>query len=240
MKTKYSKHFFMYTTGLLVMSHSLSAESKIGSREISEEILQEIIAQDNIEETENIEKEIAFNDWQSSWNATNPRTHYQIDGVEPNQNLVRLTDCSEWKISPYDLQKMDTWSAGQEVIIEVDNNSWVNAVRSGQPYIYRLINIYNKSSVRAILSLGSDNTNPLYRHVDSLLKSGNQLSLNGPSKNDATFWRVSSSDSTLFQEWKMDDSVIIGYVKKAWLFSNKYDTILINANLNHYVRAEQI
>ena len=51
---------------------------------------------------------------------------------------------------------------------------------------------------------------------------------------NGTTWTISSNDLFIFNEWAINDTIILGS-NDSW-FSN-YDSLLINVNMNNFVRA---
>lgn len=240
MTRKGSNHFKAYCTafimGLVSLSATESQEIEVGKRPIPQDILEKIFNQEEQCPTCTEESTCTFNNWSGSWTSPHSTSFYETLDFEPETHLIRLTDGSQWKVSPSDLHKLSGWKAAQPITIEVDNWSWGYLTLGNKHYIYRLVNATTGSSVEALLYKGSNINSPQYRQIEGLLKSSLQVSL-----NDGSTWAVSSSDYLLFQEWVIKDTVVIGSVKKGWFdCCNNYHYILINVDSNHFVRAKKL
>jgi hypothetical protein len=57
------------------------------------------------------------------------------------------------------------------------------------------------------------------------------------SLEDNSSWKVADDDGFILEEWEANDTIIIGS-NDSWF--SAYDTILINVNMNNYVRAKSL
>lgn len=239
MTPKYSNPFTVYATAFFIGISSLcraeSEEVEVGTRPLSQEVLEKILKQEEqCPACPEGEKTCTFNAWSGEWAPTSPTTFYEILDFETDGNLIRITDGSQWKVAPNN--KMSGWRTGQGITIEVDNWSWGYLTSSSKQYVYRLVNQVTGTSVEALLYKGSNVQSPYYRQVEGLLKNSLQVSL-----NDHSSWAVMTSDSLLYNEWLVNDTIIIGSVRKGWFdCCNAYNYILINVDSNHFVRAKKL
>ena len=148
-----------------------------------------------------------------------------------NLDTLQLDDGSEWKVDGNDLHRLHYWQAGHSMTITADRG-WIDAVNSRKPFLYRLINQSRRSEVSANLFLGSSKYLPAYAEVGAISKGALQTYLTNGSG-----WTISSDDIELFDQWQTGHTIIVGIYDR-WFTS--YDYILINVDLNHYVRANQL
>lgn len=149
--------------------------------------------------------------------------HY-IDRFSALGNTVDMEDGAVWKISRYDAPKVLTWSGDHPIMI-TQNHRWFSQ------YNYRIINQATGESLEANLYLGPFHNGPYTRYIVSIdLYHGCAI------LNDGTHWKVSPYDAYLFDQWRLHDTVIIGYNSG---YDSSYQGLLINVNMNCSVRAEQ-
>ncbi len=143
---------------------------------------------------------------------------------------IELEDGSWWKISSSDSWILSGWQVGDFVTI-TPNTGWFSSAR------FLIQNKSRGTHVKAEIEVGPETYGPYSWLVQSLdVFSGivclAQQSINGVTQ---TYWKVDFSDNYLLREWAVNDTVIVG-VNDNWFSS--YDNILINVNMNHFLRAK--
>lgn len=137
---------------------------------------------------------------------------------------IQLEDGSWWEISKSDANKVLGWANGDPLAI-IPNTSWFSS------HTYYLTNRDKGTYVKANLSVGPVAYGDFTHWIGSVdLNTGHVFLDNG------SCWCISSSDSKVFREWAPNDTIIIGY-NDSWFSS--YNYILINVNMNNYLRAKQ-
>lgn len=137
---------------------------------------------------------------------------------------LEMEDGSVWKIDSFDNWKVFDWSTA-DLLFLTQNMEWFGSCN------YRLINKNVGSSVAVNLFQGPILNYKYSRRVSVLEPQCGELILSDHSR-----WHVSPRDLYLLQEWVVNDSVIIG-MNSGW--DSSYDAILINVQMNHFVRAKQ-
>lgn len=138
---------------------------------------------------------------------------------------IEIEDGSTWQINPWHMSKSGKWRTFDPLVI-TQNTSWVSS------YPYRIVNLVTDEAVEANLCLGPfhDNRHTCFivaiDYVEQYLALSNQ-----------TQWYFSAWDAACLQEWRIGDAVIIG--ENANMFSLQ-KSILINVNLNDYLKADHL
>lgn len=157
------------------------------------------------------------------FNSYQPKTIHWLTNTSYSGTQLELEDGSYWKI-PSDVFSTYNWKIGDPLVV-TPNRSWFSH------YKYYLVNQITGGYVPADIYVGPGLSNP-YRHwiiaIDYAL--GHIFLENG------TAWAISGNDGFVASDWMINDSVIIG-ANDSW-FSG-YDSILINVQMNNYVRAYQ-
>ncbi|MBS0630012.1 MAG: hypothetical protein JSS30_07320 [Verrucomicrobia bacterium] len=176
---------------------------------------------------------LASNQIQSTAATLSP-CHYHTISSFPQGNVIKIDDGSEWVFDRADSQILRTWKAGHQIIITPNQH-----LLSGSHYTYVITNTELGDSVNVNLFLGP----VAFGHQTSWVvgidqNSGKIYIING--RGERTVWEVSSSDMYLIKDWKVNDTVIIGE-NDSWLWAfSSYKSMMINVNMNHYIRAQQI
>ena len=140
-----------------------------------------------------------------------------IDG-----SILEIEDGSHWKIASG--SSLSRWRIG-DIITITPNRSWFS------DYKYYVINKSIDEYVAADLILGPIAYGSLTHWAVSLdFSQGKVVFENG------SCFKICSSDLFLFEQWQINDTIIFG-TNDSWFTS--YDILLINVNMNHYVRAKQ-
>lgn len=160
-------------------------------------------------------KEFFFNNYQSM------SPHWLINATYDG-SVVELEDGSHWKLSPN--YSVFSWKVGDPIVV-TPNHSFFSE------YNYYIVNKFTGSYVAADLIVGPLTFGPYTHWVIGIdYASGHVFLENG------TTWTVSANDTFVFNDWAINDTVIIGS-NDSWFSS--YDTILINVNMNNYVRSKK-
>lgn len=154
-----------------------------------------------------------------------PTSFHSIYTISGFGDALGIEDGSIWQISYADAYRVRYWQASDPIVI-TQNHSWISSYR------YRIINKNLGQSVAANLSLGPILDSEFSRYIVWI-----DLDTNVVVLSDNTHWQVSWLDSSLLVEWALNDYIIIG-VNTGWDSSCR--NILINSNMDHFIRAKQI
>jgi len=247
MKNMPKKKCFHLLTGLIMLSAGLSADQPtpaaqiesrddrvtVGSRSLSKEISKEIAIQ-RAEEKRNVEmrgysaqefagmKAPSFGSPVQGYYAS-VTTHW-VNTIAVDGDSIEMEDGSWWKISTSDSYKVLGWRINDPLVV-TPYNTWLSSTS------YTITNKNTGSKVKAKLSVGPITYGPNSHWVTSFDPFSGYVCLENNS-----CWMISSSDLNLLREWALNDTIIMG-VNDQWFSS--YDFILINVNMNHFVRAKR-
>jgi hypothetical protein len=236
---KNSRHFYMTFSGLMLLTASLFADPavEVGSRPLTPETQAMWDQQKNAEWAKKEESNpgfsgrsleqalgayqrtnIPFYGYNSSFS-----THW-INTISAYGDTIEIEDGSWWKISSSDSYTALSWRPGDQVSI-TPNSGWFSS------YTYCLTNRNTGSYVKANLNVGPVAYGANSHWINSIdYLTGHVFLENG------TCWCISNNDSYIFREWAPNDCIIIG-LNDSWFTS--YDHILINVNMNTFLRAKQ-
>lgn len=133
--------------------------------------------------------------------------------ISAGGDMITLEDGSIWKVRPDDKAKTLDWLAGDTIFI-LPNHSWFSS------YYYVLSNQNTGAEVCVNLMLP-----PLYNGNYSHWIVAIDLYNLEVGLDDGSVWKISSSDYSTIEKWKVNDTIVIG-VNDSW-FSSK-PNILIN------------
>ena len=157
-----------------------------------------------------------------------PASIHWLSGVAAFGDSIELEDGSIWKVSSYDQYKANNWRAEDPLVI-TQNHRWFSK------YQYRIINKSSGASIETNLYFGPIRNGPYTLYVTSIDTIHNTIkAIDG--KNEITHWEICSKDWYEFDEWNLNDAMIVGY-NSGW--SSDYECILINVNMDNCVRAKQ-
>jgi hypothetical protein len=157
-----------------------------------------------------------------------------------NGEAIELEDGSQWKVS--DPKAIETWTPYDQIVITPILAPW-----SWNPfsysYSYFLNNITTGTYVKATLHEGafkSDFYNPSepnpYRHVVvDCFFAAKRVYL-----DKDLVYQISPDDMAIFEDFAANDAVIIGVNDSLRSMLSEYNSVLINVNMNIYVRAKRI
>jgi hypothetical protein len=159
---------------------------------------------------------------------SNAHHHLVLVTVLPNGDYtLELEDGSVWKISMYDGRKACNWLLDSPLTI-TQNNRWFTR------HDYRIINNTDSTSVEANLFLGPVLLGNHSRFIVGIDYYQRQILL-----NDNTHWDVSYLDKTIFENWVLNDYVILGINSNTSIWDSTSDALLINVRMNTCARAKQ-
>ena len=187
----------------------------IGSRPISQEALEQLTAEAPIEE------DLSSLPESSGFFHRSPSSHWLACLVSEG---VELEDGSVWRISDRSLNSVYFWQRFDPLVI-TQNRSWFS------PYKYRIINRNHGVSVPADLLLSPVLDNENTRFIAAIDVNHGELVL-----TDGTRWVVSERDDLVLRDWLLHDVISVG-INSGW--DSGYDQILINSNMDNFVRARQ-
>lgn len=157
--------------------------------------------------------------------------HYRTIANFPQQAIIKLDDGSEWVYDRADAYILRNWNIGDQIVISPKQQLII-----GSHYHYMITNRTLGDSINVNLFLGPIAFGRCSTWVSGIdYNLGKVYIING--LGERTVWEFSSSDMYLVKDWKVNDTVIIGQ-NDSWLwYFSSYDSIIINVNMNHYVRA---
>lgn len=152
--------------------------------------------------------------------------NHRIVRISDYGDMVEIEDGSIWRVEPHYWHITRSWKFDAPLTFTQNQNWFGNAE-------YRIINLDNNSSVEVRGHKKPVNEGPYTRHIRSINWSNYEIHL-----NDGSRWAMSPWDFMwMNRDWAHNDAVIIG------VNSGREATcpaIIINANLNKFVRARQL
>jgi len=161
---------------------------------------------------------------------------YVLHWIEelPQENVVKLEDGSEWIFDKSDIGFVRLWQPGHTIIFTAKRGSlW------GSNYEYVLTNADKNVSIPVSPFRGSREFGKGSTWVAGINRTLGQIYvINGAGER--TVWEISSPDKELFEEWLVNQHVMMGH-NDSWFWSfSSYDHIIYNFHMNHYVHARMI
>lgn len=150
-------------------------------------------------------------------------SYHRITTMSVYGDSVEIEDGSWWKIASNDSSTVFSWRQGDSVVI-TPNNSFFSS------YNYYITNEQTRTYVKANLNVGPIAFGQYSHWITSVDPVGGHVYLENNS-----CWCISNGDAHVFRDWAPNDAIIIG-INDSWFSS--YDHILINVNMNTYVRAK--
>lgn len=138
-------------------------------------------------------------------------------------DMVTLHDGSVWTVSTSDSYKTLNWLTS-DLIILTSNSDWFSS------YMFRMTNQNTGVSVKCNMTLG-----PVYNGLYTYWIVAINYFTQEICLNDGSIWQVSGFDSSIFNNWLLNDTVMIGVNDK--FLSSSRPNILINVNTLTFVRA---
>ncbi len=150
-------------------------------------------------------------------------TCHWVNAIADNNNKIELEDSSEWEINYDDKYILNTWQRNDSIVI-TPVYSWFSS------YEYYIENKTNNSYVMANLDVGPKMYGDFSHWIIEVREGVVCL-------EDYSIWHIDSRDWYVLKEWANNDHIIVG-LYDSWFYPA--DHILINANMNSYVRARQL
>lgn len=147
--------------------------------------------------------------------------------VDNDQYNLVLEDGSEWRINTIDGKKALNWRDNDPLTL-TQNTRWFTK------FNYQIINKANGTKIEAKLFKGPKDNSEFARYITSIDKTHREITL-----TDGTHWEISYLDGLIFKDWAAGDYIIIGTNSNTSIFDADKDGLLINVNLDNYVRAKQ-
>jgi hypothetical protein len=152
----------------------------------------------------------------------------------PQDNIIKTEDGAEWIFDKNDNYILRTWRPSDTIVVS-PKGRWL----WGSNYSYVMVNKDLGSSIDVNLFLGPvafGNFSTWIVGIDQ--NNGHIYLLNG--MGERTVWEISNVDLYLFKDWEVNDTLIVGQNDSWFWWFSSYNHILINVNMNHFVRARQI
>lgn len=139
-------------------------------------------------------------------------------------DTVEFEDGSIWTVAGSDTYKTLNWLTS-DLLVVTANHSWFSN------YMFCITNQDTGVSVKANLFLG-----PIYNGVFTHWIVAINYFTQEICLEDGSIWKLSGFDSSIYNKWMLNDTIIIG-VNDGFLSSSK-PNILINVNTLTYSRAK--
>lgn len=214
--------------GVLLLTGSLFATENeiqripVGDREMSsaERLAHQETRLKQMEENQDAEKPAERLAKAATYISTHVGAYQYPYQVAWDGSTVELTDRSIWSVSSDDRWSTLDWLTGDTIIIVPNTNPF-------SIYSYRLINLNTGANVKVNLALG-----PIYNGIYTKWIVAIDTYYGEIMLQDGSFWKMSSWDSLITNNWYINDTVIIG-INNGWL-SGSNPNILININRTNY------
>ena len=160
-----------------------------------------------------------------------PKGYHFVTAVSALGDSIVLEDQSIWKVAENEGLEALSWQVNDPLSITFNDSfsSWYSG------YLYKITNNRKNTSIKVNLHLGSVIDDPYSFQVFDIQ---NRLYKKEVVLQDNSKWEIYSSDESALYNWALNDGIIIGINTSYW--SSDYNNILININLNSYVRAKQV
>ncbi|MFV0340285.1 MAG: hypothetical protein ACK5MA_06640 [Parachlamydiaceae bacterium] len=155
--------------------------------------------------------------------ATYPGIFYSPVTLSYMGDYVTLNDGSGWTISSSDSYKTMNWLTSDLLVI-TPNHSFLSS------YMFKMTNQNTGVSVKCNLTVG-----PIYNGIYTHWIVGINYFTQDIYLENGSIWNVSGLDSSIFSQWLINDTIILG-VNDGY-FSTSRPYILINVNTLTHVRA---
>jgi hypothetical protein len=160
-----------------------------------------------------------------------PLHQHWIDQLDGSGEWITFGDGSQWKVATNNTWVSSEWRPGD--ILKVSQNT--SCCSLYQYYITKLTFVngkeYTHSFVQANLYTGPEAYGNYSHWIVAIDHAAGQLFL-----ENGTSWTIPRADLDTFQEWAVNDHLIIG-VNDGWFSS--YASCLINVNMNTTLRAQR-
>src|SRR5579872_4860788 len=149
--------------------------------------------------------------------------HWLI-GTSSLGDSIEIEDSSIWKINGYDSYKALSWRSNDPLLI-TQNTRWFSS------YNYKIVNQATGSSLEANLIIGPLQFGALTKTIAFIDWHMGEIVL-----TDLSRYQISCYDISVFSNWQINDAVIVGY-NSGW--DSNCESILINVNMDNFIRAKQ-
>ncbi len=150
-------------------------------------------------------------------------THW-LSAVGLSGHTLDMEDGTRWEVMSSDSYRLNSWRLNDPIVV-TPNYSWF---ASGDFYI---TNQNTNTYVRADLVVSPIAFGPYSHWIIGIDHSKGHVYL-----ENGTTWKMSSGDYFVYRNWDVNDHIIMGYNDS---LISTYDRILINFNMDSYVRAKQ-
>jgi len=219
---KFTVLFSMVATSLF--SQDVSERGLMNEREVSEIqilVMQEerevaetqIVAEQGEEVIEAAKEKVSFG---SSAQWIDTRAYQYATDIGAGGSLIQIPDGSTWEVKWSDRWKVSHW--------EIDTPVYVMPGSNWSSYRYSIVNMNNGQEAQVMMSQYPFYDSPFTRYVVSVDPVYGRVLL-----NDGTYWGAGTFSSKYLNDWKQNDTVVIGVNNGISSVFNSY--ILINISL---------
>ncbi len=173
--------------------------------------------------------EVPFMNTTNCYQSALPPVYYPlychwVAAIDAYGDSLETEDGAVWKINTYDRNKIFDWRSNDPIVL-TQNRSWFSS------YLYRMVNSNTGSEIEVNLVAG-----PFLNSEHARFVAGIDLYSSEVVLTDGTRWSVSYFDRGQLSGWVQNDCIIIGH-NTGW--DSSCDSVLINTNMNNFVRAKQ-
>ena len=216
------KMFFLLFFFLFSVSYAENVE--VGSRKLPDEKQKQYEENIKKEETEEKEDQKQTGYYSNGYPAVYfPYEAHNLVAISALGDSIVIEDGSIWKVAYSDRNAIKYWKETDPLIV-YPNKAWF-----GRDH-YLVYNQVLEQYVRVTLTHGPLLNHELSKQIIFIDYKKGEVVL-----NDESYWKISSSDRYLLEEWLVGDYIIIG--KNNSLFSGK-EYILLNSNMYNHIRAD--
>lgn len=201
----------------------------VGSRQMSEETASTEKTKPAAEEEGDLETAgFIFERYPPIYYSSSHHWLVAITLLDNDQYTLEFEDGSVWKINKYDFDnKAKFWQANDPLTV-TQNTRWFSN------HNHCIMNKNGEESVEATLFLGPIENGQYSRFIIGIDSIHQEIML-----SDNTHWEISCLDSSIFQDWSLNDYIIIGTNSKSSCWDPGSDSLLINVTVNNSARAKQ-
>jgi hypothetical protein len=219
---------FILTAGLLMANDN----APVGIRPLPDELIQELAEEQKKENVLDQDANKAIGETEevsgccTFCNASFyfPATCHWIIALSAFGDSLGIEDGSIWDVDLRDSDLMHYWFPDDPIAI-TQNTDWFSS------YKYRIINKNHGTSIAANLSMG-----PIVGGEHSLQITQIDYCNGLAILTDSSSWQISLRDYLQFPQWSIGDYIILG-TNSGW--DSSCPCILINSNMNTFIRAKQ-